>query len=196
MRWCDCNIALALLIGCIAGFAADAVGQTWPNKPMRLIMPFPPGGPTDLVGRAAGTMLSDALGQPVIVDNRPGGNGTVGVDVLAKSAPDGYTVGLTAITLATAPHLGKVPFDSLNDFSPICNLVSMTPLIVANPALPVSRRCRTWVRRCCKARPASSSCMFRTKARRSRSRTCSPARRCWIFKARWYWRCPTSKPAN
>ena len=61
--------------------------------------PFPPGGPTDLVGRAAATILSEALGQPVVVENRPGGNGTIGVDVLAKSAPDGYTIGLTAITL-------------------------------------------------------------------------------------------------
>ena len=132
---------LALAAAAIAGLAlasfpgGSAVAQAWPAKPIRLIVPFPPGGPTDLVGRAAADILREDLGQPVIVDNRPGGNGTVGVGVLAKSAPDGYTIGLTAITLATAPHLGPVPFDSLNDFSPISNLVSMTPLIVANPAL-------------------------------------------------------------
>ena len=79
--------------------ATHALAQTWPSKSMRLIVPFPPGGPTDLVGRAAATILSEALGQPVVVENRPGGNGTIGVDVLAKSAPDGYTIGLTAITL-------------------------------------------------------------------------------------------------
>jgi len=99
--------ALAALPGRVA------LAQAWPSKPLRLIVPFPPGGPTDLVGRAAADILRDDLGQPVIVDNRPGGNGTVGVGVVAKSAPDGYTIGLTAITLATAPHLGPVPFDSL-----------------------------------------------------------------------------------
>jgi len=130
--------AAALALALTAFAAGSALAQAWPAKPLRLIVPFPPGGPTDLVGRAAADILREDLGQPVIVDNRPGGNGTVGVGVLAKSAPDGYTIGLTAITLATAPHLGPVPFDSLNDFSPISNLVSMTPLIVANPALPAS----------------------------------------------------------
>ncbi len=128
----------AIAVGVASVCANQAFAQTWPSKAMRLIVPFPPGGPTDLVGRAAATILSDALGQPVIVENRPGGNGTIGVDVLAKSAPDGYTIGLTAITLATAPHLGKVPFDSLKDFSPISNLLSMTPLIVAHPSLPAN----------------------------------------------------------
>jgi tripartite-type tricarboxylate transporter receptor subunit TctC len=128
----------AVLAFALAVLPGVALAQAWPSKPLRLIVPFPPGGPTDLVGRAAADILREDLGQPVIVDNRPGGNGTVGVGVLAKSAPDGYTIGLTAITLATAPHLGTVPFDSLNDFSPISNLVSMTPLIIANPSLPAS----------------------------------------------------------
>ena len=117
---------------------AFAHAQAWPNKPIRLIVPFPAGGPTDLVARAAGDILRNAFGQPVIIDNRPGGNGTVGLEVLAKSPPDGYTLGITAITLAIAPHLGNAPFDPFRDFSPITNLVSMTPLIVANPALPAS----------------------------------------------------------
>src|SRR3712207_3286118 len=85
--------------------ATHAVAQAWPSKPMRLIVPFPPGGPTDLIGRTAAQILSTALGQPVLVENRPGGSGTVGLDVVAKSAPDGYTLGLPSITLATAPHL-------------------------------------------------------------------------------------------
>ena len=128
------RIAVRAIATCIALVCGNTVfAQLWPSKSLRLIVPFPPGGPTDLVGRAAATILSEALGQPVVVENRPGGNGTIGVDVLAKSAPDGYTIGLTAITLATAPHLGKVPFDSLKDFSPISNLLSMTPLIVALP---------------------------------------------------------------
>ena len=117
---------------------AHAQTAAFPTKPLRLLVPFPAGGPTDLVGRVVAGILTDALGQQVVVDNRPGGNGNIGVAALAKSAPDGYTIGLTAITLATAPHLGPVPFDSLNDFAPISNLVSMTPVIVANTSFPAS----------------------------------------------------------
>ena len=119
-------------------FTFAATAQSWPSRPMHLIVPFPPAGPTDLIGRTAAKILSDALGQPVIVDNRPGGSGTVGLGVLAKSPPDGYTVGMTAITLATAPHLGPVPFDALKDFSPITNLVATTPLIVVHPNFPAN----------------------------------------------------------
>ncbi len=126
-------VAGAMLLGFNAAHA-----QPWPNKPIRLIVPFPAGGPTDLVGREAANILRGALNQSVVVENRPGGNGTVGLDVLAKSPPDGYTIGLTAITLSIAPHLGNAPFDPFKDFSPISNLVSMTPLIVANPALPAN----------------------------------------------------------
>jgi tripartite-type tricarboxylate transporter receptor subunit TctC len=129
------RIVLSFLLALVA---AGAPAQSWPTKPMRLIVPFPPAGPTDLIGRTAAKILSDALGQPVIVDNRPGGSGTVGVGVLAKCAPDGYTIGMTAITLATAAHLGPVPFDALKDFSPITNLVATTPLIVVHPNFPAS----------------------------------------------------------
>ncbi len=128
--------AALLALGVLA--CATVQAQPWPNKPIRLIVPFPAGGPTDLVGREAANILRAALGQPVVVENRAGGNGTVGLEVLAKSAPDGYTIGLTAITLSIAPHLGQAPFDPFKDFSPITNLVSMTPLIVANPSLPAN----------------------------------------------------------
>ena len=127
-----------LALGFALAITSPAQAQAWPTKPIKLIVPFPAGGPTDLVARAAGDILRNAFGQPVIIDNRPGGNGTVGLEVLAKSPPDGYTLGITAITLAIAPHLGNAPFDPFRDFSPITNLVSMTPLIVANPALPAS----------------------------------------------------------
>lgn len=117
---------------------ANAHAQPWPNKPIKLIVPFPAGGPTDLVGREAANILRNALGQAVIVENRPGGNGTVGLEVLAKSAPDGYTIGLTAITLSIAPHRGNAPFDPFKDFSPITHLVEMTPVMVVNASLPVN----------------------------------------------------------
>src|SRR3954466_6039356 len=102
---------VALVLAAALSFAASA--QPWPSQPMRLIVPFPPGGPTDVIGRSAAKILSDALGQPVIVDYRPGGSGTAGLAALAKAAPDGYTIGMTAITLATAPHLGPVPLSTL-----------------------------------------------------------------------------------
>jgi tripartite-type tricarboxylate transporter receptor subunit TctC len=129
------KFAIGLLLSLLS---VAATAQTWPSRPMHLIVPFPPGGPTDVIGRSAAKILSDGLGQPVIVDNRPGGSGTVGAGVLAKSPPDGYTVGITAITLATAPHLGPVPFDALKDFSPITNLVATTPLIVVHPNFPAN----------------------------------------------------------
>ena len=127
------RLLLAILL-----FSGVAQAQPWPSKPMRLIVPFPPGGPTDVIGRTAAKILSDALGQPVVVDNRPGGGGTVGLGALAKSPTDGYTIGMTAITLATAPHLGPVPFDPFKDFSLITNLVQTTPLIAAHPSFPAN----------------------------------------------------------
>src|SRR3954468_3725629 len=129
------RVLLSLLLLVVS---LEAGEQSWPSKPMRLIVPFPPGGPTDLIGRTAAKMLSDALGQPVVVDNRAGGGGTVGLGALAKSAPDGYTIGMTAITLATAPHLGPVPFDTFNDFSLITNLVQTTPMVAAHPGFPAN----------------------------------------------------------
>ena len=133
--FCTATVALATL------GAGTALAQAWPTRqPIRLIVPFPPGGPTDLVGREAARVLREGLGgnAVVVVENRPGGNGTVGLEVLAKAAPDGYTLGLTAITLAIAPHLGNAPFDPFRDYSYISNLVSMSPLLVANPSTPAN----------------------------------------------------------
>ena len=110
--------------------------QDWPNKPIRLIVPFPAGGPTDMVAREAANLLREEFKQTVMVDNKPGGNGVLGLSALAKSPADGYTIGLMAITVAIAPHLGNAPFDPFKDFAPITNLVSMTPIIVANNNAP------------------------------------------------------------
>ena len=131
------KLPLCLAVAVLA-FTFTAHAQPWPNKPIKLIVPFPAGGPTDLVGREAANILRNALGQAVVVENRPGGNGTVGLEVLVKSPPDGYTIGLTAITLSIAPHLGNAPFDPFKDFSPVTTLVSMTPVIIANTALPAN----------------------------------------------------------
>ena len=109
-----------------------AAAQAYPIKPIHLVVPFPPGGPTDIVGRLVAQKLSDALGQPVVVENRPGAGGTVGSAAVAKASPDGYTLlyGSTS-TLAIAPSLyPKAGYDPMKDFAPI-SLVSRGPIILA-----------------------------------------------------------------
>jgi tripartite-type tricarboxylate transporter receptor subunit TctC len=120
--------------------APAAQAQAYPQKPVRLVIPFPPGGPLDSVGRAIAQKLTEAWGQTVVVDNRPGAGGNIGADLVAKSAPDGYTVVMGALsTHAVNPSLyPKMPYDAVRDFAPI-TLVAITPnVLVVNPALPVA----------------------------------------------------------
>ncbi len=112
----------------------------YPNKPVKLVIPFPPGGPLDIVGRTVAQKLTDAWGQSVVVDNRPGAGGNIGADIVAKSAPDGYTILMGALsTHAVNPSLyAKMPYDAVADFAPI-TLVAVTPnVLVVNAALPVN----------------------------------------------------------
>jgi tripartite-type tricarboxylate transporter receptor subunit TctC len=119
--------------------AAAASAQTYPSKPVRLIVTFAPGGGADFVARAIAPGLSEALGQPVVVDNKAGANGVVGADAAAKAAPDGYTLLLgTAGTLAVAPHLGEpLPFDPLRDLIPVSLVATSAFAITVNKAVPV-----------------------------------------------------------
>jgi tripartite-type tricarboxylate transporter receptor subunit TctC len=118
--------------------AAAAGAQTWPARPVKLVIPFPPGGTLDTVGRMLAERLQSQLGQPFIVENRPGGNGIIGADVVSKSQPDGYTLLFNASTFVTAPMTMKsVPYDVTRDFAPVA-LVAKAPLSVAiNKDLPV-----------------------------------------------------------
>jgi tripartite-type tricarboxylate transporter receptor subunit TctC len=118
--------------------AAAAGAQTWPARPVKMIIPFPPGGTLDTVGRMLAEKLQSQLGQPFIVENRPGGNGIIGADVVSKSQPDGYTLLFNASTFVTAPMTMKsVPYDVTRDFAPVA-LVAKAPLSVAiNKDLPV-----------------------------------------------------------
>jgi tripartite-type tricarboxylate transporter receptor subunit TctC len=125
-----------ILFTAVLALSAAVHAQEWPSKPIKLIVPFPAGGPTDLIGREAAEILRQELKQAVVVENRAGGNGVTGLGVLAKSPPDGYTIGLLAITVAIAPHLGATPFDTFKDFAPITNMVSTTPILVANKESP------------------------------------------------------------
>ncbi|WP_423459334.1 Bug family tripartite tricarboxylate transporter substrate binding protein [Ottowia sp. VDI28] len=112
----------------------------YPSKPVKLIVPFPPGGPTDIMGRTAAKAMGDKLGQQFVVENKAGAGGNIGTDAVAKAAPDGYTIALAAISsLAIGPHLySKFPFDVEKDLAPI-SLVGTTPcVIVINPSAPYS----------------------------------------------------------
>ena len=120
---------------------APAAGWTqegYPSRPVRLIVPFPPGGPTDIMGRTAAKAMADVLGQSFVVENKAGAGGNIGTDAVAKAAPDGYTIGLSAISsLAIAPYMyDKLPFQVEKDFAPI-SLVGTTPcVIVVHPSAP------------------------------------------------------------
>ena len=126
-------LALALVVPAIGVQA-----QSYPNKPIRIVCPFPPGGAVDIASRAVAHELTQILGQPVTVDNRPGAGGNIGADMVAKSAPDGYTLLMTTSgILAINPALySKIPFDSLKDFAPVSMVVSLNNVLVVNPAFP------------------------------------------------------------
>lgn len=118
--------------------AAPAMAQSWPDRPVRLVVPFPPGGGTDVVARIVAQRLSEALGQPVVAENRPGAGGTIGSDAVAKAAPDGYTISIaTSSTHPAAVVLQKgVPYDPVAGFAAI-TLIGTTPyILVGGPAAP------------------------------------------------------------
>jgi len=124
----------------LTGLASTAlVAQAFPAKPIRVIVPFPPGGGNDVIARVVAQRMTDRLGQTVIVENRAGANGMVGLEVLAKSAPDGYTIATGAAgPMAVNPSLyEKIPYDPVRDFSPITNMANFPLLLVAHPSLPV-----------------------------------------------------------
>ena len=119
---------------------AQAPAAAYPAKPIRLVVPFPPGGATDILARAVGQRLTDAWGQPVIVDNRPGAGGNIGTELVAKSAPDGYTLemGTVGTHAINASLYSKLPYDHVKDFAPVVLVAGVPNVLVVNPALPVS----------------------------------------------------------
>ena len=131
---------LVCLLALLLSLAPAVTGaQSYPAKPIRIVVPFPAGGPLDVTARAIGQKLSEAWGQPVVIDNRPGAGGNIGADLVAKSAPDGYTIleGALSTHAVNVSLYGKMPYDPLKDFAPI-TLVATTPnVLVVNPGLPV-----------------------------------------------------------
>lgn len=129
----------ALLSLALTTLALVAGAQPYPSKPIKLIVPFPPGGNVDLSARILAPELSKELGQPVVVDNRAGAGGTLGLDAVAKSAPDGYTLGIASpVNHLAAPSLHpKLPYDSIRDFSPVGLVASVPMVLVVGPSSPV-----------------------------------------------------------
>jgi tripartite-type tricarboxylate transporter receptor subunit TctC len=129
---------LLLVLSASFAVAASAQAQSYPNKPIRLIIPFPPGGTTDIVARIVADKLGKELGQTVIVENRGGGGGSIGATAIAKAEPDGYTIGIStvsthAVNTACNPKLG---YDSIADFAPITNLARTPNVLTVNPKFP------------------------------------------------------------
>jgi tripartite-type tricarboxylate transporter receptor subunit TctC len=129
-------IALAVLVGGAPLAAQDA----WPSKPVRVVVTFPPGGSADLVGRALAAKLAERFGQPFVIDNRPGAGGNIGLDLVAKAAPDGHTLGIGAAGgLAVNVSLYKaMPFDPVKDFAPITMLAEIPFVLAAHPSAGVA----------------------------------------------------------
>jgi tripartite-type tricarboxylate transporter receptor subunit TctC len=126
------NLVLAILLSAMV--ASPAHAQTYPNRPIRLIVPFAAGGAVDVLARLLGGKLSDQVGQPVVVENRPGAGGTLAADAVAKSPPDGYTILQNTNGAAIAPALYKsLPFDAERDFAPVTQLVASNLILVASP---------------------------------------------------------------
>ena len=132
--------AAALLLGIAVVFSAPqfAAAQIYPNRTVRIVDVFPPGGGTDVVGRVLAAKLTPVFGQPFVVENRPGAAGTIGAESVAKSPPDGYTLFIvTSISLGANTMYSKLPYDTLRDFAPIAKVGAAAYVLVAHPSLPV-----------------------------------------------------------
>jgi tripartite-type tricarboxylate transporter receptor subunit TctC len=115
---------------------APAFAQGYPTRPIRLVVPFGTGGGTDILARIVEPLVSKALGQPLVIDNRAGGGSSIGMDVVAKAAPDGYTLVMTDTSIAVNPSLRPLPYDTINDFVPVSLLATAPVILVAHPSVP------------------------------------------------------------
>jgi len=134
-------LTLVRVVAALTAVAFSAVvhAQAFPSKPLRLVVPFPPGAGTDMFARVLAHKLSESLGQPVVVDNRPGGGAIIGTDIVAKSPPDGYTLLLSTTSHAINPSVySKLPYDTLRDFATVTQVATVPIVLVVHPSLPVT----------------------------------------------------------
>jgi tripartite-type tricarboxylate transporter receptor subunit TctC len=128
-----------VLAAALLAAALPSLAQNWPNKTVRIVVPFPAGGPTDVLTRVLAEKLSTQMGQPVVVENKPGAGGSLGADVVAKSAPDGYTLVMaTTSTHSIGPYMGKLAYDPVKDFTPIVWVGNATNILVVSNHLPAN----------------------------------------------------------
>src|SRR5262245_16190087 len=115
------------------------MAQDFPNKPIRLIVPFPPGGPNDIIARVVGQRMSEIVKQPIVIENRSGQGGVTGTDAVAKSPPDGYTIAITSAgALAISPSMEKVAYDTLKDLQPITLVAKVPEMVVVATSVPAN----------------------------------------------------------
>jgi tripartite-type tricarboxylate transporter receptor subunit TctC len=131
---------LVLALALSGGTAGSAVAQAYPTKPVRVVVPYPAGGPVDILGRLIAQRLTESFGQPFVVDNRAGASGNIGSEFVAKSAPDGYTlvVGNNATHATNESLYPNLPYATLRDFAPIALVATVTNIVVVYPSLPVT----------------------------------------------------------
>jgi tripartite-type tricarboxylate transporter receptor subunit TctC len=128
-----------VLAAALFAMALPSLAQTWPNKTVKIVVPFPAGGPTDVLTRVLADKLGAQMGQPVVVENKPGAGGSIGADLVAKSAADGYALVMaTASTHSIGPYLGKLPYDPVKDFTPIVWVGNATNLMVVSNHVPAN----------------------------------------------------------
>jgi tripartite-type tricarboxylate transporter receptor subunit TctC len=135
-RWISINAvrAAVLGLGCLAAGAAAA--QSYPVKPLRIVVPFAPGGPNDILARVIGQKLTEAWGQQTLVENRAGGGTVIGTEIVAKAAPDGYTLLMVSTSHTSNPALRKLPYDPIRDLEPVILVASGPNVVLAHPSLP------------------------------------------------------------
>ncbi|MSQ54124.1 MAG: tripartite tricarboxylate transporter substrate binding protein [Betaproteobacteria bacterium] len=126
-----------LVCACLALVASGALAQGFPSKPVRMVVAFPPGGSTDLAARALGDKLAAALGQPFVVENKPGASGNIGAEYVARAAADGHTLLMAATSFATAPAFyPKLAWDPVKDFAPVSLVATVPIIVVVHPSVP------------------------------------------------------------
>jgi tripartite-type tricarboxylate transporter receptor subunit TctC len=130
-------VALVLSVGVLGLDAASCFAQSYPDKPIRMVVAFAPAGAPDIIGRLVGQRLNERLGQPVIIDNRPGATGNIGAEIVAKAAPDGYTVFMATVSVAISPNFYRsLSFDPVKSFEPVSRVAIVPLLLVVHPSLP------------------------------------------------------------